>query len=193
MIDNEHIILNDRYKVVIGNRGGVKVYGKVNSFSKDHKKVINVHGKGKDRHVILKPYTNHGSFSYKLSDIKQHVLYGVMLLPCKDDLDRSCYLTSYESIQRLPTISNNSHVDFEEEVLTLYEPIYLTAKSNGFLVGGYNVVREVNGFNVSLGRAGWYKIKDKITIGDLESVDTEELKEIISVLKEELESRLDDE
>lgn len=189
MIENEHIILNERYKVVIGNRGGVKVYGKTSNFSKDYKKVITVHGKGNDRHVILKPYTNHGSFTYRLSDIKQHILYGVMLLPCKDSIVRDNYFTSSECIQTLPVISDNSHADFEEEVLTLYEPIYLTAKSNGFLVGGYNVVREVNGFNVSLGRTGWYKIKDKITISDLESVDTEELKEIINVLKEELKSR----
>lgn len=112
-----------------------------------------------------------------------------MLLPCKDSISRDNYFTSSECIQNLPVISGNSHADFEEEVLTLYEPIYLTAKSNGFLVGGYNVVREVNGFNVSLGRTGWYKIKDKITIHDLGGVNTDELKEIINVLKEELESR----
>ena len=194
---SEYMIMNNRYRVELGKRGGVKVYSCVSSKTTP----LKVNGKHKDglRWVNLSYGKGSPYNGYTLENIKDH-LSGAELVPLtsedililKGETLPPPLLDTVESIESLP-IEQNGYKESYTEYLNHYTRYYTKQTyhntSNGFIKFVYNVTVKCEDTNTyTNSKTKVFSEDNKVTfdIRELKSIDHKDLETITGLLNDEM-------
>lgn len=191
----EYNLFDNRYKVVIGDRGGVKVFSNV-AYGKE----LKVNGKQRDnlRYVNLTALKGGNSSAYSLESIKQYCIEGVQLNP----LTECDILTILKKVSPPDLISNPESIELLEqgkdrynkvcfiEYLEHYTRYYSKAdfirQSNGLLKYNYRVTTLCKESKVSINSTTeTFTYPEKVVFNDVASISDDDLDSIFKLVNEE--------
>ncbi|ALM62215.1 hypothetical protein AXI64_gp223 [Vibrio phage qdvp001] len=194
----EFKIINDKYTVLIGDRGGVEVY------SNYRVKPLKVYGKKKDgvRFVNLTVDKIEGPLPYDIEHIKESCLNGSRLQAMteeevkqalkRDDLPE--LLDNVEDIESLERdfdrFGNVVYIDYLPAYHVFYNKVVMTQKSNGFEKFFYRATINNTIDNQTISQnTKTFTNKDKVIFSDVTEISDQELESIFKIVNEERKQR----
>lgn len=192
----EFYLFDNRYKVVLGERGKVTVLSVAN-----HDKQLKIYGKKKDgiRFVNLKPYRESIYNSYNLDDIKRYCISGAPLHPMtkeevciasrRDDLP--CIVNDLDIILSLPQSIDRYgkavYINQGDIYTQYYSRIDFVNTCNGWHKFRFNVaIKSSYDNHTTHNKTKVFTDRNRITINDIRCVGMEELKEINDLITDRL-------
>ncbi len=192
MSKEEYSILDGRYSVEVGARGGVSVYSNV-----AHGKKLKVYGKHSDnyRYINMTRFKGGDTNSYSLVDVLAYCVDGGDLVPlCEGELQEMIrgvkapvILEDVVSIEALKedrdTYGNVVYVEELEHYTRRYQRINQNTYSNGFLKFSYKTSTYcLETKTTTAGRSNTFIDKSRIIINDVNKMTDEERQEIKALL-----------
>ena len=191
----QYPIFNERYIVVIGERGGVKVVSNVGNGT-----VLKVYGRKKDnlRFVNLTVEKGSQAQSYRLSDLGSYALKEIQtieplteseVVEITESSKPPALLDEYGLIECLPTeLGMYNTVKYVEEIegfKRYYSKINFTNTSNGFLQFNYKVSTFCEESKLTTNSSTKvFTDRGTILIKNVHNLDNDTRKEIIKLLQD---------